>query len=329
MVLKIFCTMMVKGLRLGTVSFETKAITLTIFLAQFINTCVLLTLKNFNVSEIFGKDHYLSKVFNGKDSDFTEHWYKTVGTAITMTMLIQSMAPVITFCSNYCILNFMRLLDRGCSCGNTSTTRQTSVKQYLDLHSGPEWALNQRFSQILLQISVTALFGASLPLLYPIGVLSFTVSIVVEKLNLCYFYKEPPMYDESITRTSNFVIKILVYVGLFLTAWQLGNKQIFENNPGSTLILQLDILHSHHTLSEQLRQANPFHLTYGSPPMVLFLILTLYLVLRELVVIFRHHALKKPVAEKDEEQLDEGLAPYFVALDQNDYDCFVGQEQHF
>ena len=137
------------------------------------------------------------------------------------------------------------------------------------------------------------------------------------------------MYDESITRTSNYVIKILVYVGLFLTAWQLGNKQIFENNPGSTLILQLDTLHSHHTLREQLRQANPFHLTYGSPPMVLFLVLTLYLVLRELVVIFRHHALRKPVVEKDEEQLDEGLAPYFVALDPNDYDCFVGQEQHF
>ena len=88
---------MIKSLRLRTVSEETKAITLTIFIAQFTNTAVLLTLKNFNFVEIFGEGSWISKVFNGPDTDFNTHWYTTVGLAIVMTMIINSMAPIIQF----------------------------------------------------------------------------------------------------------------------------------------------------------------------------------------------------------------------------------------
>lgn len=66
-------------------------------------------------------------------------------------------------------------------------------------------------------------------------------------------------------------------------------------------------------------------MSYNSPPMILFFGLTLYVIVKQAVIFF-----KKPVAAAEgSEQLDEGLAPYYVALDQNDYECFVGQEQHF
>lgn len=32
---------------------------------------------------------------------------------------------------------------------------------------------------------------------------------------------------------------------------------------------------------------------------------------------------------KDHDQLNEGLSEYFVALDDNDHACFIGQEQFF
>lgn len=86
---------MIKGLRLKTVSFETNAITLFIFLSQFTNTVILLTLKNFNTVGIFPKDSYLRRIFDGKDSDLGEHWYSNVGLAITMTMLINASMPLI------------------------------------------------------------------------------------------------------------------------------------------------------------------------------------------------------------------------------------------
>lgn len=214
---------MVKSLRLSTVSLETKAIMLTIFLAQFVNTVILLTLKNFNTIDVFPEGSYFNKIFDGRDTDFNQHWYQTVGTSIVMTMLIKAGEPLIQLSMNYCILNTMRCMDRGFSC-NSERTRQGSIKNYIDLYSGPEFALNSRYSAILLMISVTALFGSSLPLLYPIGVLAFLTMIVVEKLTLAYFYREPPMYDESITKSSNSVIKVILYIGLFLTSWQLGNR---------------------------------------------------------------------------------------------------------
>jgi hypothetical protein len=103
---------MIKGLRLSTVSFETKAITLLIFFAQFTNTVLLLTLKNFNTSDIFGHDSKLSAIFDGKDSDFGTHWYKTVGVAMTTTMMIQAFTPLIQFATDYSILNSLRFADR-------------------------------------------------------------------------------------------------------------------------------------------------------------------------------------------------------------------------
>jgi hypothetical protein len=191
---------------------------LTIFLAQFVNTVILLTLKNFNTIDIFPEGSYFNKVFDGRDTDFSQHWYQTVGTSIVMTMLIKAGEPLIQLSMNYCILNTMRCMDRGFTC-NSQKTRQGSIKNYIDLYSGPEFALNNRYSAILLMISVTAFFGGSLPLLYPIGVLAFVTMIVTEKLSLVYFYKEPPMYDESITKSSNNVIKVILYIGLFLTSW--------------------------------------------------------------------------------------------------------------
>ena len=217
-ILKTICTTMVKSLRLNTVSLETKSIMLTIFLAQFVNTVILLTLKNFNTVDIFGKGSYFNEIFDGKDTDFSQHWYTTVGVAITMTMLIKAMEPFVEFMKNFSMFTMARCLDRGFTF-DTQRTKQGSIKNYIDLHSGPEFALNNRYSAILLHISVTAFFGGSLPMMYPIGVLSFSVMLIMEKLNLAFFYREPPMYDESITKSSNYVIKIVLYLGLFLTSW--------------------------------------------------------------------------------------------------------------
>ena len=80
MLLKIIVTAMIKGLRLSTVSFETKAITLLIFFAQFTNTVLLLTLKNFNTSDIFGHDSKLSAIFDGKDSIHIHQTSGRIGT---------------------------------------------------------------------------------------------------------------------------------------------------------------------------------------------------------------------------------------------------------
>lgn len=285
---------MIKGLRLSTVSFETKAITLTIFFAQFTNTALLLTLKNFNTVDIFGHDSQLSAIFDGKDSDFGTHWYKTVGVAMTTTMMIQAFTPLIQFATDFSILNVLRCADRRFT-WDRRITRQASVKNYVDLHAGPEFALNNRFSAILLMISVTCLFGAALPVLYIIGFVSFSIMIVVEKLQLCYFYREPPMYDESITRTSNFVIKVIVYIGLFLSSWELGNRQIFESVTGQPLILQTDVPKSGHSLKEALAAFNPFHMTYNSPPLIVFIALIAYEVAKFTYGRLRRLFKKKPV----------------------------------
>lgn len=172
--------------------------------------------------------------FNGK-------WYKIVGVAVTMTLLINAFAPIVQFFTTYSIMWLKRSNDRGfCTPKDQLTTKQTSIIDYINLYAGPEYAVDQRFSAILLQLLFSSLFGATMPMLWLIGFLSFGVSIFVEKITLCYFYREPPMYDESITRISNKLINTIAHIGLLSTFWQLGNTRIFDNDAGGELVLMSD-----------------------------------------------------------------------------------------
>lgn len=203
---------------------------------------------------------------------------------------------------------------------------------------------------------MTALFGASMPALYIIGFVSFGVSIFVEKLTLCYFYREPPMYDESITKVSMKVVKLIVPIGLFLTFWQLGNRHIFDNDAGVPLVLQTESKLSDRSVFDTLRRGNPFRMTYNSPPIVLLAIICLYYAVKPLYRSFFKRPRTATVSYSDSasvksavtptkeatgrlptfshekgkrEQLTEGLLDYYVALDDNDHACFLGQEEYF
>ena len=52
-----------------------------------------------------------------------------------------------------------------------------------------------KYSSIMVQIFVSFMYGMNLPLLFPIALFGIFNMLVVEKLCLAYYYKQPPMYD--------------------------------------------------------------------------------------------------------------------------------------
>lgn len=120
MLLLSICSSLVKQLRLPTVSLQTQAITVVIFVALFVNTAVLLTLVDHN------------------DVDFDSEWYRIVGLAMTMTLMVNAFAPVVNFLKDYSKLWLFRKWDRR---GNQETS-QTSIRNYINLYAGPEYALD-------------------------------------------------------------------------------------------------------------------------------------------------------------------------------------------
>ncbi len=73
------------------------------------------------------------------------------------------------------------------------------------------------------------MFGAGIPILFPIALASFITLYIVERLLVAYSYQRPPMFDDSLNQKT---IRILMYAPLLYCSvgyWMLSNRQIFAN----------------------------------------------------------------------------------------------------
>lgn len=191
-----------------------------IFVTQYFNTAFLLLLVNANFSE----HHipFLSEYLHGQYTDFSSDWYKDVGVTIVRTMLISAIFPFVDFGIAWSLRNGIRLLDRSFG-KNRFSSKKKSIQQYIDIYSGPEFMVHFRFSTIMNTTFVCLMYGTALPVLFPIGLLAFCVLYFVERLLICYFYKQPPAFDDRITMSSMKVLAWAPVVYMMFSYWFLSN----------------------------------------------------------------------------------------------------------
>ena len=100
---------LIKSIRYERKTQETKVTMLCIFVSQFVNTAILLPLCYANFTDIDGGLGPLSYIFNiGNETDFSVHWYASVGTIICKTMFITAIFPTIEFAIYYTLKNLLR-----------------------------------------------------------------------------------------------------------------------------------------------------------------------------------------------------------------------------
>jgi hypothetical protein len=97
-------------------------------------------------------------------------------------------------------------------------TKLPSIQTYIDLHAGPEFAIHWRYSAVLFQLSIALFFGTGMPIIYVIAFVGCIIQYIVDRLLICYFYREPPAYDDRITIAA---VNSLKYIATFslLGAW--------------------------------------------------------------------------------------------------------------
>ena len=222
--LKMLLVELIKALHLKTVTIETNYTMITIFIGQFINTAVLIVLNNASFKDFDGGQGPLSMIFFvGTETDFSVTWYRTVGLTIIRTMMSQAIWPLIEFGMFYSILNLSRWADRSYS-SDTFSTKSPSVQAYIDLYAGPEYLIHYRYAAILLQIGVAFCYGCAMPPLYAIACLAFVILYINERLLVCYYYREPPAFDEKMTSLTLDLVDKVPYIMLPMAFWQLGNR---------------------------------------------------------------------------------------------------------
>jgi len=144
------------------------------------------------------------------------------------TMFMTALWPLIELAMFYSLMNFSRWMDRGFG-SNSFITSTPTVQAYIDLYAGPVYLIHYRYAAILLNIWVAFFYGTSMPYLYLTALLAFVVLYLNERLLVCYYYREPPAFDEKMTVMTLELTKYVPLIMLPVVFWQLGNRQIFDN----------------------------------------------------------------------------------------------------
>lgn len=92
---------------------------------------------------------------------------------------------------------FLRYYDRS----GPGATRCTTIQQYIDKYAGPEYLVHFRYSMIMNIAFITMMYGPSLPLLFPIALVSYLLIYTLEVYMLYYVYKKPVSYDAGLYKS--------------------------------------------------------------------------------------------------------------------------------
>jgi hypothetical protein len=201
-----------------TESEQTSAIMTSIFVVQFFNTAILLILTNANTK--YAGLGFLP--FDGMYADLNFEWYNDIGASFIVTMLTAAVFPIIEFCIAFGMKTAFKFLDRGCKFSG-ETTKKNTIQAYINLYSGPEYAMHFKYSGMMNSVFVCFMYGLAIPLLFPICLLGFTVLYTVEKLMITYFFRKPPMFDEKLNSSAITKMKYAPLFMMFFGYWCMSN----------------------------------------------------------------------------------------------------------
>ena len=97
------------------------------------------------------------------------------------------------------------------------------------MHGGPEHVAHFKYSGLLNIAFVTMMYGAGIPVLFPIAALSYLILWLVERYYVAYTCQAPPALDETLTKNAISYLSYSPLLFLLNGYWMLSNKQIFDS----------------------------------------------------------------------------------------------------
>lgn len=299
---------LIERVGLDTQSEKTSMIMQSVFVTSFINSGFILLLTNANFEFSVLKFIPLRNQY----ADFSMNWYLDIAPSLCQSMLIMAFFPYVEILTNVSLRALMRWFDSGFPWSRRAsefTTKKITVQQYVNLYSGPVYMMHFKYSSAMVQIFVSFMYGMALPVLIPIAMVGIFNLYLVERLCLAYYYRQPPMFDQKLNDAVLGILRFAPILMFVFGYWQIGNRQIFYNDPSelSSISSKSD---PHHQLLD-LNSVNPSHFVL----VLLAAILTVSVApgwLFDQAVKLR--LLKRVEALNRELDVDEGLVHYLTAL---------------
>lgn len=100
------------------------------------------------------------------------------------------------------------------------------------------------------------MYGAGIPLLFPILTISLIVFYLHERYHLAYTYRLPPALDDKLVRNTMNVLKYAPMFLMFNGYWMLSNKQIFFSEV-SARVNQESLMPTNHFVDQVFSLVGP------------------------------------------------------------------------
>ena len=113
------------------------------------------------------------------------------------------------------------------------------------MYCGPEYIIHFKYSYMLNVVFMTFMFGAGMPILFPIGLASFLIFYLVERLSLAYSSQKPPMFDHHINLTAISILLLAPILFCSFGYWMMTNVQNYSNNVIYTRTFNSHIITGH------------------------------------------------------------------------------------
>lgn len=118
---------------------------------------------------------------DGKYPDYIDRWYLEIAPYFVIPMFVIILVPFIELFANFLIQKFMMWKDRGWTWASSLRTNCHTVGQYVDMVSGCQNTLYDRYSNVIVLLLVNLLYGVGLPMLFPLTLFSLLSLYFVEK----------------------------------------------------------------------------------------------------------------------------------------------------
>jgi len=269
------------------ISGKDSSVAIKVFLAQFVNTALIVLIVNGNLRDFgieFDKEGLLGSLslFTGEFGDFTMKWYTKVGSQLCLTMVINIMFPLLQSLQGFVVSRVKQCFDRKCT-PNPTVTKQRTLAKYVKLYTGPKFLLAEQYAMLLNTCFICLFFGSGMPILYVVGFLTYTFTYWVDKWGFVTVFSTPPQYDSAIASltTRSLPYALLAHVGVGL--WMYSNPDLFPDIKSAAA--ELDTLDASFNIGDGYLQRRINRITTGTPHIfVLLVLIILYLIVTRIVL---------------------------------------------
>ena len=215
-----------------------------------------------------------------ENNDFSVEWYERVSPLIILLIVGNIAAPHIEPLGRFWLRKrWTRQYDRYGLQGLDAKKKNDGIycqEELNRIYVGPTFHLKFRYAQIMVNYIVCMMYGLGLPVLMPIGFVSFVTMFWVDKWLFIRYYRTPPSYSHKICVGASTLLSWGVALHCAFSMWILSNGEIFysaENMATHSSVQEYAEKYERSSLYNRVTQPQVYIMT------VTFVLLTLSLLL--------------------------------------------------